>query len=740
MSDEIYPTDVKERVRFWLGQIAHSRAQVAPLFDACDILAKQFFNEATTDREENESPYTSEDHVRRTKSGIVYAFIDQSQANMFDRNPVFDAQPETPEAAAPIDPDDPGSLSVAQGTAKIINYRYRETNQLSVDERVSLDAWLFPYGVAKIGHTVDLDEMDIEIRALAELIAAKLKDAEATLIEAEDDPEDENIFLTTDAPVEVVSSADHSEHIDSHKAARKEMQRVAKEAKIEISIAVISEHIKWHRMYFNRMEPSANSNVRYNAPFAVHWPADMFLTDDLSREGPQDARWIAFQWELPKPEVLANPLYVVKDPDKLVTFRREGASDITAQDSEIAGTDGFDMVRGWEVWARGWAVERGQFRDLVFTLTEDAEDFLSYEETWPYDRLDDYPVETVVYQTGLRKWFHKPPLLLAGGDTVQALLNEILDSYLHIIRKQKNLWLIDPAAGFKKADIQNILDLPDGSVVEIQGLAENGGERAIIPLPFHQIPPEKGDMVAVLTQMFDRAAGTPQPVRGPSEETATEVSINERRNTARENRRAALVGEFQVRKARKMWQLDAQFRPDKLFLIDRDAHIFLPISAEMATGEYLLSMEISSQVSNIATERSQWLDLLNLLAGLTPLFMQIYKMPPNLAEVARRLLVRGFRELDIESILPMLKSSRQSVEQLDGVGGGAGLVGADGQPIARDELAPSAISDPIAQALQAGVGAGRTGNGTPGPLDPERFNRDVPSDGRLAGAAQRNNR
>ena len=76
---------------------------------------------------------STEEHVRRTKAGIVYGWIDQSLANLLDRDPVLRMQPENKAAAMRINPGDPNSMSRARGNSKIVNYRYRETGQLRVD-------------------------------------------------------------------------------------------------------------------------------------------------------------------------------------------------------------------------------------------------------------------------------------------------------------------------------------------------------------------------------------------------------------------------------------------------------------------------------------------------------------------------------------------------------------------------------------------------------------------------------
>ena len=700
-----YPKRQKERVSYWTNQISFTRHKIKPLFDASEVLVRQYFNEPATQREADlmaggSSGVQDEDVVRRTKSGIVYGWIDQSLANMLDRAPVFQVFPENKESAQRIDPNDPNSLTMSGGTGKIANYRYRETNQLRVDERIALDAFLFPYGVAKIGYNIDFD--------------ARKQELLQTGVDLElDDPEDENLFLSIGQEVRVSDTHDHRHHIQVHMAILQGQILGLDDAATELVEQTVLDHIEMHKAFMNRKNPAADSNVKFESPYAVRWQPDMFLTDVYSSEGPTDSRWMAFGWELPIEEVQADPNY-------------ENTSDLTASRWKDApkkpdglDSDGFDVVRGWEVWAKNFPVGRGKFRDLIFTIAEDHDKFLRYEEEWPYDRIDDYPAETLVFQPGLRRWFHKAPLLMAGGDTVQALVNEVLDSYLSIVRKMKNLWLVDPQSGIDTKIMQDMLDAPDGGVVQVPGLIEAGGN-SVVPLPFHDIPPEKGELLAILQQMFDRSAGTPQPVQLPGTDTATEASILEKRNTSRENRRSALLSEFQIRKAKKMWQLDTQFRPKKLFLLDKNADKFLEISAEMAKGEYNFTMDVTSHATALAVERSQWMDLLNLFAGLTPVMMQTFGMPPNLPELARRLLVRGFSEKVVEEILPMLETAATQMQ--------AGPLGVEGQGSGTE------FADPAAQGAQEAVREGRGVDAGIGPLQRDSFSRsNAPSEGGQAG-------
>lgn len=697
-----YPKTSENRAKFWLDLIGFSRKRTKPLFEACDVLVNQYFNEASTDRERDITG--EEEHVKRTKAGIIYGWIDQTLSNMIDREPIIQCFPENKESALPSDPSDPSSMSRAGVTSKINNYVYRSTKQLRVDEKVAFNAMVYPYGVVKIGYHQDFDQRTQELLQL---------DTEFGDLETSDE---EDLFLEMGRDVRVDDNHDHVGHIASHEQHLRGVILTAARPPDEMELIELTfrDHIQLHKDFHDRPNVDANTAVRREFPYAVSWPPRDFLTDVHCTEGPPDARWVAFGWELPIDEVRYDPTN--ENTKDLKPSRFRDAPD-NGDGSEDRG-DGLDVVRGWEIWAKNFPIGNGKFRDLLINVAEDHPKLLRYEEEWPYDRLDDYPAETLSFQSGIRNWFHKPPLLMGGGDTVQALMNEILDGFLYTIRKQKNLWLVDPASGIDHTILQDILDAPDGSIVEVKGLMDSGG-KGIMPMPFLQIPPEKGEMLSILQNIFDRSVGTPQPQRNASIETATESSIIEKRNSARENRRAGLLSEFQIRKSRKMWQLITQFQPDTLYLIDRNALTFVQVTAEIARGEYLFTMDVSSASTSLAVERSQWMDLLNLFAGLTPVFVEFFGGPPNLPEIARRLLVRGFDEKVVEEILPMLEQLSADMQK-------AGAVGTDkqGAPIAPEAQAQQAIVD----------GRGIT-NGA-GPLLRDSFQEGLPSEGKQIGNAE----
>lgn len=670
----------EEQVAYWQSQIGYAQDLMKPYFGACQVLLDQYESEAASAREADlmSDGSDDDDHTKRTKSSIVFGWIDQTIANMIDREPVFRAQP-TNKIAIPY----------KKAVTAIQNHYYRITNQLRTDERCALDAFLMPYGVAKIGYHVDFEERVQEMLQ---------PDAE---FESEN-PEEENIFMEDGFVMRVSSDHDHELHKEIH------TQYLQNPAISPETQALLTDHLEVHNDFQSRPAPDASSNVKRERPFGMRWRPDMFLMDWTAQEGLSDAQWIAFGWERRIDEVQA-------DPNLGNTDDLEPGGDRPADAPERPtglDHDGFDMIRGWEIWTREFAVDKGKFEKKLMVISENSDKFHRDEHEWPY-AMDDFPAEVVSFQQGVRTWFNKPTLLMAGADSIQSLVNEILDSYLYVARKQKNIWLFDPAF-IDQATLSNILEQPDGSMYPVKGLAdrEHTG-RIVAPLEFLQSSNEKGELLNVSLAMFDRAAGTPQPQRQKGADSATEASIMDRKNTARENRRGAILSEFQMRKAQKFWQLLSQYRPNEIILVDDLAEEALDVSDEMAQGDFLFTLDISSQSSALAVERSQWLDLLNLFSGLTPLFIQAFKMPPNIPEIARRLLERGFNVKDAEEILPMVNAFKEQMGQAPPPpGGGPG------------EGEEEAIREGRNQA--EGIGA----------FNPDNFNKDIPSEGQQTGEAQ----
>ena len=104
--------------------------------------------------------------------------------------------------------------------------------------------------------------------------------------------------------------------------------------------------------------------------------------------------------------------------------------------------------------------------------------------------------------------------------------------------------------------------------------------------------------------------------------------------------------------------MTTEFRPERVFLVDpisNDlAKRFIQIEQGMAQGQDDFDIEGTSAPANVALERKQWEDLLNLFTGLTPTFQQLYGNPPDIAYIAEQLLIRAFGIHNPETVLPFL--------------------------------------------------------------------------------------
>ena len=713
----MYPKEEDKQVAFWENRIGQAKSKLKPYFDAADTLIRQYNNEASSERE-SDLDYDVEDafHTRRVKANIVFGWIDQSIANLLERDPVFRITPANKEAV--------GGERVVSA---ISNYYYRETNQLHQDERVLLDAFLCPYGVNKIGWVADLD--------------AKVQEIFQEAVDVFEDPEDEEMWLLTGEPAKIIEEQDHKYHIEYHLDTIKELQEQVidpintpeQREQVSAQIEILEAHNALHERFDTRPAPDAHTDIKRETPFGIRWLPHEFVVDDLAQDGINDAQWIAFGWELPIEDVKANPNF-------------ENTADLEGSERGTDGIEGYTdseyeaeteiMVRGWELWVKNFPLEQPdgtyKFEERLLTIAQGHKKFLRNEDEWPYQYIENFPVEVLSFQQDIKRWFNKPPLQMAGADTTQALVNEILDSYLYVIRKQKNIWLYDPGSFINEEDVQNILDAPDMSLFPVEGLLEGKG-RPIMPLEFASVPNDKSNMLALVQQMMDRAAGTPQPVSLPGNDTATEASIYERRNTSREDRRGKMMGEFQIRKARKFWQLIIQYRPERAFLIDPQAGEWMDISEIDAKGEYMFRIDITSHANALALERKQYADLLNLAAGLTPLFKQEYGQGPNLPVLFERLLVRGYNDHSPEEILPMLKQI-QSGEMAppEDVLGGVNPTNGNGQQLNEEGMPLPAI-----EGAQQAVEEGRNnGQGVAGPIRPDMFKEEAPSPARIQGDAE----
>lgn len=623
-----YPTTGKERTEYWTRQVEYGLKRVKPFFDAAAVLIKQYEGMAAIDREAIQETSKVNALASRVRANLIFGWIEQSIANMLDRNPTFVASPLLPESAE-------GATKVSA----ISNYWYRELGQLHQDERCLLDAFLCPYAVKKLGWTVDVDTAVYELRTEPEF-------------DFGDQIEADLLALLAGHQTSVTVEQNHAEHLRVKKQLLSTLEERANDDNPpDVGpdvIALIKDNIVQHKQLQNRISPDAHVGVQFDAPYGQRWAPNDFVVDPYAQDGVNDARWIAFRWRKPLVDVLANPDYDVSSIDRDKIGRPADAPTIDG----LSEDDDFAMVVGWEIWARNFPVSEKKRRNLLITIAEGFDRPLQYEDEWPYDTIQGYPVELLTFQSSVHTWYCKPTLVMAGSDNIQALANEILDSYLNVIRKQKNILFYDPDA-IDNDTMEGMIDAPDMSMFPIKGLAQSNGH-IIQPLQFGNVPQEKITMLNQILGLFDRAAGTPQPNRMDRPDTATQSNIEDRRTTAREARRGNLLGEFQLRTAEKFWQMTVQYKPKRVYLVDPDIAEFISLDDKTAEGMYHFRIDIGSQASSIALERKQWSDLLNLFAGMTGLFQQLYQVPPNIAKLAERLLKRGYNEQRPEEILPML--------------------------------------------------------------------------------------
>jgi hypothetical protein len=677
-----YPKGSESRIEYWRRQIQYAEELMEPLWEASDVLHKQYVNQATTEREKREEQEEErENHVSRIKANLIFGWIDQSVANLLERNPAFLVTPRTRE-----------STTGSQTVKHIVDYWYRETDQLRQDERILLDSFLGPYGVKKLGWTVDYEQR----------IHDTVENAEFQL----DTPEEEILILATGVDTRVTRDQDHAAFIDHHVSWLQDPLNIGDLP--ETSEETIQLNIKIRKQMVERGEdPDRNTSVDWEAPFGVRWRPKDFLVDPLAQDGIRDARWIAFRFRRPVEDFQSNPIYDNTE-DLEPTGRMEEAPEHEA--SELSEDD-FGLVVGWEIWARNFPVGGKNRANMLITIADGHDKLLQHDEEWPIPTLDDYPVEVLSLNYTSETWYSKPALLLAGADNIQALAHEILDSYLSVIRKQKNALLYDREV-ITDDIIEELLAAPDMTAIPAPGLS--GKPSAVQPIQFGQISSDSGQLLGTIRQLFDQAAGTPQPVNMPGEQTATESSISERRTTAREQRRGNLLSQLQVNTARKFWQMTVYFRPERAVLIDPQANMWMDVDEGTARGEYRFSMDVASQANAIALERKNWMDLLNLFAGLTGLWQQVYQQPPNLAALAGKLLTRGYNIQNPEEIIPGMAAAGMAdpLEELidpankntagPGAGGGeGGLVDLFSQ--AGGRAAPS-MEGPPARVEEAGEG------------------------------------
>ena len=627
-----YPQDHVGRIAYWTRQIDYAGKRVKPFFEASNRLVKIYNNLPTTEREKT-ADQVGVPNIQRTKANLVFAWIDQSVANLTSRNPLFSVTAKNSISSSGVLP-----------VSTIVNYWYEETSQLHHDKRCLLDAFLCPYSVKKIGWTADVVGSE-DILTPSDLSQHVI-----------DDPEQEDAFMLAGIPTRSTEFQDHPYHIEHHTQTLQD-PTISPEFK-----PLLEAHIDEHVRYDEMGQPDNDTTIQWEAPYGIRWEPDMFRIDPYARDGIRDARWVAFQWIKPIDDVKSNLNYSYTS-NLNPSMRPEDAPtvDPTLSSKSSDDYDDFGLIRGWEIWARNFPMARGKRKNMLIVMAEGHDKLLRHDDEWPYTNIEDFPAELMYFQTDVKKWMNNPLLCMAGADNAQTLVNEILDSYLSVVRKQKNIWLYDPRL-LDEEKMRDILAADEATTWPVDGLADAQG-KAVQALPFLDIPPEKGELLNIIQNMFDRTAGTPQPIRSPRSETATEASIHERRTTAREESKLDEYQEFQVNTARKFWQLHQQFQPERQFLIDPRAGLWSKVPEAVARGEYNFRIDIGSQATAISVERKQLLDLLNLMSGLVQPALAMGLPPPNLPKIVEILLIRGYNIQKPEELWPALKGNVEEILQ-----------------------------------------------------------------------------
>jgi len=729
----MYPTEPDQQKEFWQRQVEYSLGRVEPYFKASDVLVKLYDGVPASLREiSQEAAKGGQDkHTRSLKANIVFSWIDQEISSNLIRNPRIKARGTTRE----------GVLQ-APGVSKWLNYSYRETKQLEQDERIALDSYLTPYGVKKIMFFTD-DDLQVE----------NFLNADPDF--AFNSPEEELGFILEGRAPRILEEQNHERFIEFYEHVLQEPRAnddlppalsgltgldIPNELPRSTEI-LIEDLIRAREHLRDRADPDTSAIVNRGMPAGLRWPSRDFVFDAWAEDAINDARWVAFRWRLPPDEVRDNPNWdkdVIDDMD--IVERLDNAPNHSPLLAGLGEDDGFGINEGWEIWARNWPVRPGVRRNIVFTYEDNTDLPLQNDEEWPYRHIETFPVQIVSMQAGVHQWFNQPTLSLAGTESLQSLTNEILDGYLNIARKQKNIWMYDP--DYIDEDLlTRILAAPDASAFPVERLKEIGAN-VIVNIPFHAVPEEKKELLGITQGIHDRVAGTSEPGRLDLPDSATGSSIIDKRVSARGDRRANKVRAMQLGTMIMYWQLSVQFRPDRAFMLDEEAEQWLSITDDMVRGQYLFEMDIDSQANSLVIERKQWTDILNLATGAYPLFKQEYGIGPNLPAIFAKLLMRGFEQEDseIDEMLPMLEIVKQmqtippeeireralQLAAQNAVNQG-GILGPNGQPVSpTEEVVDPASMDALVE-----------GNGAPevGPALPEQFSEDAPTESRQRGDA-----
>ena len=620
---EVYPKDESKRHAFWINQLKMAQQFMEPYLEAGVRLTKMYNNMPATMRETILSAATNkQDNDERVKASKVFSWVDQSVSGM-----VGDGEVEFQ-----IKPKNLFGVKGAPVVKSNCDYWYKETEQVVEDEAIALDAHLMPFAVKKLGWTFDVDENEeLKLLDFAELVFTE--------------PEDENLYLAEGTPTRVERDQDHKQHIAINEELLKD-----KTIPQEIKDLIIKPHVYRHKQYRDNIQPESHSLVRFSAPFGRRWPVDDFLIDPAALIDQRDAGWIAFRIRQRVYRWKANANYSntsnLKPNCGIAGLKLKNWAQNQKQQPEEFSEYG--LCEGWEIWARDFPVGDGERENLLVVLIETHPKLLQHEP-WPeeYNVLDDYPCEIVKFQDNIKTWINKPTLVLAGADNLQSLQNEFLDSMLYTMRKAKNIYMAD-AEIYDSNKLSNITEAPDGSVVRVEGLAGLGGQ-GVQAWPQTQIANDKQNMVGIINNLFDQSAGTPEPLRNKSSDTATEAAIIERRNTAREDRRFLRFRRMQINTARKWWQLQTQIQPESTF-IDPRTNREMQVTADVARGEYRFTMDVMPKRMSESVQQSNEMKFYNMIAGTMPLMVQL-GVAFNLQAVIEDMLI-AFGKKDLARYLP----------------------------------------------------------------------------------------
>jgi hypothetical protein len=675
-----YPTKNNQRANYWLRKIDFSTAVLEPFFEVKKRIELLYENEAATLRAQAlDGSSLGNENIARTKPSHTFAWVDQSIANLLHRDPKFRVRPKKL-----------GSIKGANTVSNVVNYWMEETNQKKHDKRVLLDAYLGPFGVKKEGWESSGAE-------------ETLSDFSDLVI---DEPEEEGLLLATGQITKVTPEQDHTGH-------NKEHQLLLDDPGIEDDIKenVIALHMDEHDAIQNQESSEPSSDVKIDQPWGLWVKSEDFRFDPLADDVPHNCTWIAFRCVRTLEQVKSNPNYkksALKDLQP--TTRPAGAPDRDPTLSPTEADDDFGLVVLWEIWAKGFPIPPGRKRDLLIVVAEQgaARDgrstgegvILRHDDEWPYKRLRGYPCRVLSFLKSPKQWLQKPILALAGADNMQLLSDEMRDSWLSVMRKQKNMLVYD--SDIIDPDMMDLgMKSSDDLAIAVPGLRQGAG--AIQAVPWPQISSEKMNFIAQAKQEFFEAAGAPSGAGAEDNDTATEAAIRERRTTAREAMRSDELEQYQIGTAEDFWALHTQFRPKEEILIDPNTEEVAEVTSEMVQGQYRFDIDISSVSTALAVEKKQWLDLLNLLSGMVEISMAAGMAPPNLPKIAEQLLIRGYEIPNPEEFWPAINQAQQG--------------------------------DPAA--LQAMTAEANIPNGSMGgPAAPQQFNEPLPNEAAIMGEAQ----